>query len=216
MKYWETFRVVDTTKRFDNFVSIETNINAKEKAAFFSSPSSKNKFLYIASTPGNGASHLAQATLNECNYASENYIFLNYIDYLSLKTDVERELFFNKIIDCISVILIDNFFISKNQVDERRMFNELNKCKAKVIITGSHENKLEFNHVRIDLVKIQSPLERKLIIQNLLNTQSYNLSDSEIEKFASVAFDSIRELEGMLCTLITIQKLGDAKRIISN
>jgi len=154
--------------------------------------------------------------LNECNYASENYIFLNYIDYLSLKTDVERELFFNKIIDCISVILIDNFFISKNQVDERRMFNELNKCKAKVIITGSHENKLEFNHVRIDLVKIQSPLERKLIIQNLLNTQSYNLSDSEIEKFASVAFDSIRELEGMLCTLITIQKLGDAKRIISN
>ncbi|MBU3659593.1 MAG: hypothetical protein FGM14_06980 [Flavobacteriales bacterium] len=206
------FSEINKNLTFESFISIDTNLNEKKIAQSFSKGELDEKVIFIASTCGNGATHLANAIINEIKYSKYDYLNFSYEKYLLLKSDYDISSLFDKLRNCKKVILIDSF--SNNDVEkERQILDVLSHSKAKIIITGSHKVNLQINHLKIELVNVCSQIERQLIIEKLIKRNQSKLSSSIIKQISEINFDSVRELESFVTVLIVKNKLDNKFKI---
>ena len=194
---------------FENFIAIETNLNDKKIAQSFSKGEINEKVIFIGSTIGNGATHLAHAIINDSSYPIVDCLVFSFLeDYLELKRKSEISCFLKKLMNCNTVILIDGFFNSKGKEEqENQLMDVLMESKAKIIITGLTEMNLKIKHLKIETVIVSSQIERQLIIKNLLKWDQTKLPNSIVKQISEYNFQSVRGLIGFVHTLIARHQL---------
>lgn len=193
---------------FENFIAIETNLNDKKIAQSFSKGEINEKVLFIGSTIGNGATHLAHAIINDSNYPIVDCIIFSCMKYLELKRKPDVSNFFKELMNCNTVILLDGFYNCKGKEEqENQLMDMLMQSKAKIIITGLTWMNLKIKHLKIETVVVSSQVERQLIIKNLLKSDQIKLTNSIVKQISEYNFQSVRELIGFVHTLIARHKL---------
>lgn len=193
---------------FENFIAIETNLNDKKIAQSFSKGEINEKVLFIGSTIGNGATHLANAIINDPNYPKVDCHIFSCMKYLELKRKSDISNFLKKLMNCNTIILLDSFYNSKGKEEqENQLMDVLMQSKAKIIITGQTDMNLKIKHLKIETVNVSSQIERQLIIKNLLKWDQTKLPISIVKQISEYNFQSVRELIGFVHTLIARHQL---------
>jgi hypothetical protein len=193
---------------FENFIAIETNLNDKLIAQSFSKGEINEKILFIRSTIGNGATHLALAIINDSNYPIVDCIIFSSTEYLELKRKSDISNFLKKLMNCNTIILLDSFYNCKGKEEqENQLMDVLMQSKAKIIITAQTEMNLKIKHLKIETVNVSSQIERQLIIKNQLKRDQTKLTNSIVKQISEYNFQSVRELIGFIHTLIARHQL---------
>jgi chromosomal replication initiation ATPase DnaA len=199
---------------FENFIAIETNLNDKKIAQSFSKGEINEKVIFIGSTIGNGATHLAHAIINDSNYPRVDCIVFSCMEYLELKRKSDISNLLKKLRNCNTVILLDGFYNCKGKEEqENQLMDVLMQSKAKIIITGLTWMNLKIKHLKIETVTVSSQVERQLIIKNLLKWDQTKLPNSIVKQISEYNFQSVRELIGFVLTLIARHQLYGKNKI---
>lgn len=195
---------------FDNFIAIDSNHDAKSIAIQFALEQTSYNVLGIASTIGNGATHLALAILNEIEKQNKTIeVFYSSFEDLVMNNQSENELtiFNTEFLESKSLILIDSFYISSDKTFTNKFFEVLKQVKTKIIITYTEGIKISLVQKEIHLCK-PSRIEKVKIINNILNAEKINLS-AEVIDFISIQNNiSVREIGCLIISIHASETLG--------
>lgn len=207
---------------FESFIAEENNTEAKQIALDFALNKSNYQTLVISSTVGNGATHLANAILNQMkeqqNVNNDDFVYLSYDVFMYRhKGKIPSTHLKNK-----TAILIDSYYDRSNKGENQVLESIMKTSKTKLIITCSEETYVPGENKRIYL-GCPSFNEKIVIIENLMKHYNVCISKEVIHFIASHDIPSIREIEGLLTCLFAKSTLENksidlkfAKRVYKN
>jgi chromosomal replication initiation ATPase DnaA len=163
-------REIPLAYTFENFIATDTNAEAKQIAMDFAAGKSSLKTLVIASSIGNGATHLACAIANEIKFnQNKDDILLISFESLVMKIKNEGELS-KEFLNSHSIIIIDSYY-NWNKKLSKYLISTLIDVNTKIVITCSEFTEVPVDNYRINLsLPIHS--DRILILENLIKMQN--------------------------------------------
>lgn len=197
--------IPDLRYTFQNFISINTNVEAKKAAFDFScNQNLKQRILVISGEIGLGKTHLAWAIMNEMKLNNPNLSFyqINFEYIFKMSMDIELEDIFNsENYDKDSVILIDGFDVNSERYMRlrSRLIKLLRKLNPIVIFTSV--KKMDINCIQIFLEPPNSNEDIRSMIKLGIEELNISLDNSIIEYLSQKPYDSVREIQGIVVSM---------------
>ena len=201
---------------FDNFVKGEPNKLARAAAIEIAKNPGKTLFnpLFLFGGSGVGKTHLAYAIGNEVErlnpsarvlYVTANMFKLQFQDAVN-HNQVPDFLMFYQSVDVLIVDDIQYFSDLKGTQDTFfQIFNYLQQSHKQLILT-SDRSPMELKGIQI--TRPDYPLRRDILLYRI-KKDGIKLSESIIDYVASNVSDNVRDLEGVLASLLAYSTLTD-------
>ena len=201
----------ENPQTFQNFVSLNANVDAKQTALEFSNKQdSKDHVLLITGNIGVGKTHLARACMNQIKAQNPDkaILYLSFENVLGRLHKNEQGIQDLDYLDGCSVILIDSYFIKTKEekriefLSRRDQFWRLiSQTKAKVIITSTDEA-IPVPCKRIELIHETDKESVRRIMEMKLAEAGFQFSDEVIEFISTLNISSTRLIESFIISLL--------------
>ena len=207
---------------FDNFVKGEPNKLARAAAIEIAKNPGKTLFnpLFLFGGSGVGKTHLAYAIGNEVERLNPNARVLQFQDAVS-HNQVPDFLMFYQSVDVLIVDDIQYFSDLKGTQDTFfQIFNYLQQSHKQLILT-SDRSPMELQGIQdrllsrfkwglaAEITRPDYPLRRDILLYRI-KKDGIKLSDEIIDYVASNVSDNVRDLEGVLASLLAYSTLTDS------
>jgi chromosomal replication initiator protein len=211
-------------KTFNNFIESDCNRLARSAGLSISDNPGKNTFnpMFIFGGSGLGKTHLVQAIGLEIKRKFPEKIVLYVTASLFQNQYVDAQIYKNKLIDFLNfyqmmdVLIIDDIqeFAGREGTQNTffQIFNHLHQSGKQLILTSDRApvDLLGLNERLLTRFKwgltteLQAPdyEARKTILKKKIHNEGVEISDEIIEYIASKVTTNIRELEGVLISLL--------------